>query len=142
MANETEAHLQITFVQYVGVRYSNDPTFDERLLYHPPNGMYLGNSAARFRHIAKFRAMGMRDGVSDIHYDQPRGKYSKLAIELKREKGGVVSAAQAAYIEALTQAGGYAVVCRGYDAAVAAFDFYMSLPPSGSEKTKKQRRKK
>lgn len=53
-------------------------------MYHVPNGGKRSKSEA-----ARFRAMGVKAGVPDMI-----APYNGLYIELKRQRGGTVSAAQ------------------------------------------------
>ena len=66
------------------------------LMYHVPNGGKRSKAEA-----VRFKAQGVKAGVPDICLPVPRGKYHGLYIELKRVKGGRVSAAQEEYISAL-----------------------------------------
>lgn len=76
------------------------------LMYHIPNGGKRGKAEA-----GRFRAMGVKSGVPDIflpikgktyNFDCPyEVHYSGLYIELKRQRGGTVSAAQKQWIASL-----------------------------------------
>lgn len=85
------------------------------LMYHIPNGGKRGKAEA-----ARFRAMGVKSGVPDIflpvgvqkidsvdrgQYTIIRTKYNGLYIELKRLRGGTVSAAQKQWIARLRDTG-------------------------------------
>ena len=91
-----------------------------RLLLHVPNG---GS-----RHIveaAKLRRLGVRAGVPDLLLPVAVAPYHGLWIEMKRRKGGLVSAAQHGWIDAL-RAEGYAVaVARGADEAIDTIIAYL-----------------
>lgn len=91
-----------------------------RLLLHIPNG---GS-----RHIAeasKLRRLGVRAGVPDLLLPVAVAPYHGLWIEMKRRKGGLVSAAQHGWIDAL-RAEGYAVaVARGADEAIDTIIAYL-----------------
>ncbi|MBU6382648.1 MAG: VRR-NUC domain-containing protein [Proteobacteria bacterium] len=91
-----------------------------RLLLHVPNG---GS-----RHIAeasKLRRLGVRAGVPDLLLPVAVAPYHGLWIEMKRRKGGLVSAAQHGWIDAL-RAEGYAVsVSRGADEAIDTIIAYL-----------------
>lgn len=58
------------------------------------------------------KAMGVRAGVSDLHFLLPGGKLG--VIELKAGKG-VLTPAQRDFIQAVQEAGGKAAVCRTLD---------------------------
>lgn len=91
-----------------------------RLLLHIPNG---GS-----RHIveaSKLRRLGVRAGVPDLLLPVAVAPYHGLWIEMKRRKGGLVSAAQHGWIDAL-RAEGYAVaVARGADEAIDTIIAYL-----------------
>lgn len=91
-----------------------------RLLLHVPNG---GS-----RHIveaSKLRRLGVRAGVPDLLLPVAVAPYHGLWIEMKRRKGGLVSAAQHGWIDAL-RAEGYAVaVARGADEAIDTIIAYL-----------------
>lgn len=86
------------------------------LMYHIPNGGKRGKAEA-----GRFRAMGVKSGVPDIflpikgttyNFDCPyEVHYSGLYIELKRQRGGTVSAAQKQWIASLRDAGYAVEVC-------------------------------
>lgn len=83
-----------------------------RLGFAVPNGGYqLSVQAA-----GKLRAAGLRPGVPDWLLPVPCGGFSGLAIEFKRP-GGVLSDAQAQYIDAMVAAGWLAVVVTDAGAA-------------------------
>ncbi len=55
--------------------------------------------------------------MPDICLPVPKGGHGALYIELKRVKGGVLSANQKVWLDRLNQAGNRAVVCKGWEAA-------------------------
>lgn len=127
MPKHEEDNEQIAFVQYVEHQYRNDPTFKADLFFHVLNGAWIaGKGNAKFALIAKYKAMGWKSGIADLHYEQPRGGFSKCVIEMKKKKGGVVSDNQKRYLDAIGKYA-YVQVCNGYDEAKEAFDFYMKL---------------
>jgi hypothetical protein len=70
---------------------------------------------------ARLRAAGLKSGCPDILLFSPapnKPEARGVAIELKREKGGRISEAQKEWIWRLNEAGWYATVCHGYDAAI------------------------
>ena len=83
-----------------------------RLLHAIPNGGYRTPRTA-----VTLQRTGVKSGVPDIHLPVPRGQYASLWIELKRVKGGTVSANQREWIDDLNAHGNRAVVCRGWDQA-------------------------
>ena len=82
------------------------------LMHAIPNG-----GKRDIRTAAKLKAEGVKPGVPDIFLPVPRGGKHGLYIELKRRKGGTVSAAQEAWIRALTEQGYVCAVCHGAAAA-------------------------
>lgn len=102
------------------------------LMYHIPNGGKRGKAEA-----ARFKAAGVKAGVPDICLPVKRSwhwrtipsdliaPYSGLYIELKRQRGGAVSAAQKKWIAALREAGYAVEVCKGWMAAAAVITDYL-----------------
>ena len=82
------------------------------LMHHIPNGGKRSKSEA-----ARFKAQGVKAGVPDIFLPCARGDYHGLYIELKRTKGGKLSAAQKGWINALRGQGYKVIVCYGFDEA-------------------------
>ncbi len=82
------------------------------LMHHIPNGGKRSKSEA-----ARFKAQGVKAGVPDIFLPCARGGYHGLYIELKRTKGGKLSAAQKEWIDALRGQGYKVIVCYGFDEA-------------------------
>ena len=83
-----------------------------RLLVHVPNGGLRNATEA-----ARFKTEGVRRGFPDLMLPVARHGYHALAIELKRQHGGTVSPEQKAWLDALTEQGWRAVVCKGWLAA-------------------------
>ncbi|MDR0620314.1 MAG: VRR-NUC domain-containing protein [Deltaproteobacteria bacterium] len=92
------------------------------LYYAVPNGGWRNKVVA-----VKLKAQGVRPGVPDMVIPVPRGGYHGLYIELKRAKGGQVSAYQKDWIENLREHGYRAEVCAGADAAMAVVVDYLGL---------------
>ena len=90
--------------------------------HHSPNG---GVSSPRQK--AKFTRMNTLSGFPDLECFIAKGRYHGLYVELKREKGGVVSANQKRIIDMLNEEGYCAIVCRGLDASIEAIEQYMAL---------------
>lgn len=82
------------------------------LMHHIPNGGKRTKSEA-----ARFKAQGVKAGVPDIFLPCARGGYHGLYIELKRTKGGKISAAQKEWIDALRGQDYKVIVCYGFDEA-------------------------
>ena len=122
----SEHSEQAAFVSEVLYRYSNRDDFIRPLFFAVPNGAWLGGKNP-YALMNKYRAEGFTKGVADILYLQARGEYHFLALEMKNPKNGKVSPAQEEFIEAATNAGGFADVCFGADQAIADFESYMLL---------------
>lgn len=90
------------------------------LLFHIPNG---GNRSPA--EAGRFKAMGVKPGVPDLFLPVPRGGYSGLFIELKREHGGSLSDAQRDWLDDLSVRGYKAVMCHGWEAARDALLEYL-----------------
>ena len=115
---QTEHVEQANLIQWAGLASCKYPEL--RLLYAIPNG---GN-----RHpvtAAKLKAEGVRAGVPDLCLPVPRGTYAGMYIELKRRKGGTVSAEQRVWMEELTQQRYRVEVCKGWEAARDAIVRYL-----------------
>lgn len=90
------------------------------LLYHIPNeGMRSRATGARMQ------AEGLRKGVPDLCLPVARGGYHGLYIELKRQRGGVLSHEQAEWIDRLTHEGYMAVCCHGWEKAAETITKYL-----------------
>ena len=80
--------------------------------YHPANGGLRDGRTA-----AILQQTGVKPGVPDVCLPAPRGGHGALFIEMKKARGGVVSANQKVWINRLNEAGNKAVVCRGWEQA-------------------------
>ncbi len=76
----------------------------------------------------RLKAIGASPGVPDIWVLEPRKPYHGLIIELKREEGGVVSAAQEWWLESLNRRLYKAAVSWHFVQSVAILDEYLNLP--------------
>ena len=74
----------------------------------------------------KLKKAGMNAGIPDLNLPVPRGGYSGLYIEMKRENVGVVSDDQRRWLTALMKFGYYACVCHGHQAAIEVIENYLS----------------
>lgn len=90
------------------------------MMYHIPNE---GRRSAR--EGARMKREGLRAGVPDICLPVPRGAYHGMYVELKRTRGGTVSAAQDEWLHRLTRQGYVAVCCKGWEAAARAIEDYL-----------------
>jgi hypothetical protein len=83
----------------------------EAVWFHVPN-----QSKASPQYRRKLAAMGLRPGVSDLVFLH---NGEAFALELKRQKGGVVSDNQDQFLADWKAAGGEGFVARGLDEALA-----------------------
>lgn len=113
--------------QQAVMKWARQPSIRERwpelaLLHHIKNET-TGGAAE----VAADKAMGVKKGVPDLCLPVARGGFHGLYIEMKTPSGKA-SAAQRWWVTRLTEQGYRAVVCHGYDAAVAELCWYLSLP--------------
>jgi hypothetical protein len=89
--------------------------FPDTLIFAIPNGAHLaGTVGQRAAKMAKLKAEGFVPGIPDLCVPAWR-----TMIEMKRAKGGRVSADQAATHDALSKAGWLVIVAKGCDDAMA-----------------------
>lgn len=126
----TEDVEQICLFRWANAQQGKYPEL--ALMYHVPNGGKRSKSEA-----VRFRAMGVKAGVPDIFLPVKRSghwptlppdmiaPYNGLYIELKRQRGGTVSAAQKQWIFDLRTAGYAVEVCKGWESAAAVITEYL-----------------
>lgn len=113
--------------QQAVMKWARQPSIRDRwpelaLLHHIKNET-TGGAAE----VAADKAMGVKKGVPDLCLPVGRGGFHGLYIEMKTPSGKA-SEAQRWWVTRLTEQGYRAVVCHGYDAAVAELCWYLSLP--------------
>ena len=88
---------------------------------HVPNG-----GARSWRTAKALKSHGVKPGVPDVLIFSPPAKrldsgvkFIGVALELKRQKGGVVSPAQKAWLHTMEQLGWYTQICKGAGAAIS-----------------------
>jgi len=96
------------------------------LMFHIPNGGLRNKAVA-----GMLKAEGVKSGIPDICLPVARGKYHGLYIELKKEKGGTVSANQKIWLSQLIHQGYHAIVCKGWEDAKASILEYLNLKNNG-----------
>lgn len=70
---------------------------------------------------------GRRKGTSDYICLKPSGKYHHFALELKREDGGDGGKPeQKEFLRQSREAGGFACIAHGYQAALYALELYLN----------------
>lgn len=117
----TEDQVQMSILQWAHlIKHKGRPLAD--YLVHTPNGGDIGGKRGD-----KLRKMGVKAGYPDLMLDIAKGIYHGLRIELKRKRGGKVSAAQIERLAMLNDEGYYAVVCKGYQEATQTIRAYINL---------------
>lgn len=94
----------------------------EQLLFAIPNGGQRNIITAK-----RMKDEGVRAGIPDLFLAVPRGKFHGLFVEMKKPQGGVVSDAQKACMEILSENGYFVTVCHGFIEAKAAIIRYLDL---------------
>ena len=90
------------------------------LFFAIPNGANKSPAMA-----AKFQREGLLAGIPDLCLAWAAGDRHGLFIEMKRRRGGRVSAAQTVAMAALEAAGYACAVCRGWNEAADAISAYV-----------------
>jgi len=135
----SEHSEQANFVAEAHYRYRNREDFIPELFFAVPNGMWVAGEGKRRAHlVVKYKREGMKSGVGDLHYLQPRGLHPYCVIEMKRQdrktaRDGGLAPDQNHYLEAARSAGAYVCVCYNADEALVALDQYMNLPANCPE---------
>lgn len=114
----TEAQEQTALFQWAEYAAAKWPEL--RRMHHIPNG-----GSRNAIEAARLKAQGVRAGIPDIFLPCPRNGFHGLYIELKRKKGGRVSAEQRKMIDFLRGQGFRAEVCDGWEAAKNVIVEYM-----------------
>ena len=91
------------------------------LMHHIPNGGSRNKVEA-----ARLKGQGVKAGIPDIFLPVARGGYHGLYIEMKRQKGGIVSVDQKRMINALRLQGYCVQVCSGFQNAADFIEKYLS----------------
>ena len=111
----TEHEEQVTLFTWFRMRYAN------MLMYAIPNGGARSSITG-----ARLRDEGVLAGVPDIFLPCPSGGKHGLYIEMKRQKGGRVSAPQKAVMQALRMQGYEVAVCHGWQEARGCIEQYLA----------------
>lgn len=92
-----------------------------RWLFHIPNGGKRSKAEA-----ARFKAAGVKAGISDLFLPCPRGSYHGLWIEMKALDGRP-TAEQMRFLGDMRAAGYAAIICYGTRAAEGIITRYLEL---------------
>jgi len=114
----TEYEEQVLLIKWCW----NHPNIKVRKIYSHLNGMRTTVGTA-----IKARDAGAKAGTPDLFLPVARGGYHGLYIEMKRQKGGTLSAIQKDTIESLKEEGYAVYVCKGAKAASEVITTYMSI---------------
>jgi len=106
------------------------------LLYAIPNGAFFGDDSKTLKNGKKLpmgvirgrrmAAEGLKEGVPDLCLPVPRGGHLSLYIEMKRRKGGVVSAKQKWWHDQLRGQGHAVIVPEGCEQAIVLIQAYLN----------------
>ena len=111
----TEHEEQVTLFTWFRTRHAG------MLMYAIPNGGARSSITG-----ARLRDEGVLAGVPDIFLPCPSGGKHGLYIEMKRQKGGRVSAPQKAVMQALRMQGYEVAVCHGWQEARGCIEKYLA----------------
>ena len=106
----SEEQEQAAVFEWVVLMRNQYPELD--CIFHIPNGGWRSKPEA-----VRFKRIGVKPGVPDLFLPVARGGWHGLFIEMKRRKGGRLSAEQAEWIKALEGQMYRAVVCHGAEEA-------------------------
>lgn len=120
--HHNEDNEQMILFRWAAMQSGKFPELE--LLYHIPNGGKRNKAEA-----ARFKSMGVKAGVPDLHLPVARGGYHSLYIELKAANGRV-SENQSEWLAALNQQGNKAVVCYGWEQAAQVIKDYLTQKES------------
>lgn len=113
----TEEQEQIALIRWFDLQM---PSELKGKLVAIPNGGHRNKITG-----ARLKLSGVRKGFPDMMLLKPSGGYFGLFIELKRTKGGSVSAEQIDWLHWLNQQGFMAAVCKGADEARKTIQDYL-----------------
>lgn len=92
--------------------------------YHCPTELIRDAQEGRAQSL-----IGTFPGVPDLCITLARKPHHGLYMELKREKGGIVSGAQQFWLEELARNGYLAIVSWHYEQSIGIVENYLALPP-------------
>lgn len=115
----SEDSVQKAILRWAGyIKYKEGTLAD--YLIHCPNG---GNRSQREGY--NFKLMGVKAGYPDLILDIAKGGYHGLRIELKKLEGSKTEPSQKQRVKMLNDEGYYAVIVKGFDAAINTIEQYM-----------------
>lgn len=115
IAPESEANQQEIVVKYLRLAY--------------PTALYCasaGGMRTSYLQAIKMKRTGYVKGFPDLFIYEPNQYYKGLAIEMKKEKGGVASPEQKWWQEQLRNRGYSSYICKGSEEAIKIIDEYFT----------------
>lgn len=115
IAPESEANQQEIVVKYLRLAY--------------PTALYCasaGGMRTSYLQAIKMKRTGYVKGFPDLFIYEPNQDYHGLAIEMKKEKGGVASPEQKQWQEQLRNRGYASYICKGNEEAIKVIDEYFN----------------
>jgi hypothetical protein len=112
---ESESNQQEIVINYIKLAY--------------PDVLYCasaGGMRTSYLQAIKMKRTGYVKGFPDLFIYEPRGQFFGLAIEMKKEKGGVASPEQKRWQEQLRNRGYCSYICKGKDEAIKIIDEYFN----------------
>lgn len=105
----------------IGSEYESQKRLTEYIDTNHPDVLWsasAGGARTSISEAKRIKATGYKRGFPDVFIYEPRGPYHGLSIEMKKDKGGVVSKHQKQWKEDLIRRSYKATIARGFDAAV------------------------
>jgi hypothetical protein len=112
---ESESNQQEIVIKYLRLAY--------------PDALYCasaGGMRTSYLQAIKMKRTGYVKGFPDLFIYEPRNEYNGLAIEMKKEKGGVASPEQKRWQEQLRNRGYASYICKGSEEAIKQIDEYFN----------------
>ncbi len=110
---------QIQVMRWAKIREGRYPEL--KWLHHIPNGGKRGEAEA-----GKFKQMGVKAGVADLHLPYAKGQYIGLWVELKFGQNKL-QRTQTEFLADMEKAGHYVATCYGAENAVRIIETYLQL---------------
>jgi hypothetical protein len=114
-APESESNQQEIVIKYLRLAY--------------PDALYCasaGGMRTSYLQAIKMKRTGYVKGFPDLFIYEPRGEFHGLAIEMKKEKGGVASPEQKRWQDDLRNRGYCSYICKGSEEAIKQIDEYFN----------------
>jgi hypothetical protein len=85
-----------------------------------------GGMRTSYLQAIKMKRTGYVKGFPDLFIYEPRGEFHGLAIEMKKEKGGVASPEQKRWQDDLRNRNYCSYICKGSEEAIKRIDEYLN----------------